>query len=132
MSLKAKIEAILFLTDRPIRAQAIARILNADVQEVRQGVLELIHDYEERDGGLEILNDDGYHFQVREQYSSLMDEFLPIEMSAALIRTLSAIAIKQPIAQSEIIRIRGAGAYEHIRDLVAKELVGKKDDGRSP
>ena len=59
---------------------------------------------------------------------------LPVEMSAALIRTLSAIAIKQPIPQSEIIRIRGAGAYEHIKELAEKELIAKRDDqgSRSP
>lgn len=134
MSLKAKIEAVLFLTSKPIKAQAIARIVNADVQAVRQAILELVHDYEERQCGLEIADDDGYTFQVREQYASLMDEFLPIEMSAALIRTLSAIAIKQPISQSEIIRVRGAGAYDHIRELVIKGLVAKKEEQgeRSP
>jgi segregation and condensation protein B len=134
MSLKAKIEAVLFLTSKPIKAQAIARIVNADVQAVRQALLELVHDYEERKGGLEIDDFDGYSFQVREEYASMMDEFLPVEMSAALIRTLSAIAIKQPVMQSEIIRVRGAGAYEHIKELVAKELISKKDEQgeRSP
>jgi segregation and condensation protein B len=134
MSLKAKIEAVLFLTSKPIKAQAIARIVNADVQNVRQALLELVHDYEERKGGLEIDDNDGYSFQVRDEFSSLMDEFLPIEMSAALIRTLSAIAIKQPVMQSEIIRVRGAGAYEHIKELVAKDLISKKDEQgeRSP
>jgi segregation and condensation protein B len=134
MSLKAKIEAVLFLTAKPIKAVAMARIVNADVQEVRQALLELVHDYEERAGGLEIADEDGYSFQVKDEYANLMDEFLPVEMSAALIRTLSAIAIKQPIAQSEIIRVRGAGAYDHIRELVNRELVSKKDDqgGRSP
>jgi len=132
MSLKAKVEAILFMTDKPIRAQAIARLVNADVQLVRQTLLELIHDYEERGGGLEIAQDNGYTIQVKDEYSALMEEFLPVEMSAALLRTLSAIAIKQPVPQSEIIRIRGAGAYDQIKELVRRELVAKKDDGRSP
>ncbi|MBI4534278.1 MAG: SMC-Scp complex subunit ScpB, partial [Candidatus Melainabacteria bacterium] len=60
MSLKAQIEAVLFLTDKPVRVQAIARIVNADVQVVRQLLLELIHDYENRSGGLEITQDNGY------------------------------------------------------------------------
>lgn len=132
MSLKAKIEAVLFMTDKPLRAAAIAGIVGDDVQTVRQTLLELIHEYEERQGGLEIADEDGYSFQVRDQYTGLMDEFLPIEMSNAILRTLSAIAIKQPITQSEIIGIRGATAYEHIRDLVIRDLVSKKDDGRSP
>ncbi len=134
MSLKAKIEAVLYLTDKPLRAQAIAGIVGEEVQIVRAAILELIHEYEERQGGLEIADEDGYSFQVRDQFANLMDEFLPIEMSAAQLRTLSAIAIKQPIPQSEIIRIRGAGAYDHIKELVLRGLVTKREDekNRSP
>ncbi|HEY9787864.1 MAG TPA: SMC-Scp complex subunit ScpB [Candidatus Obscuribacterales bacterium] len=132
MSLKAKIEAVLFLTEKPMRAQAIARIVNEDVQIVRQAILELIHDYEERAGGLEIADDDGYIIQVKDEYSAIIDEFLPLEMPVALLRTLSAIAIKQPVAQADIIKIRGAGAYDHIKELVERELISKKEDGRSP
>lgn len=132
MSLKAKVEAVLFLTEKPMRAQAVARIVNEDVQVVRQAILDLIHDYEERKGGLEISDDDGYIIQVKDEYSSIIDEFLPLEMPVALLRTLSAIALKQPVSQSEIIKIRGAGAYDHIKELVEKELVNKKEDGRSP
>ncbi|MBX9688030.1 MAG: SMC-Scp complex subunit ScpB [Candidatus Obscuribacterales bacterium] len=131
MSLKAKIEAVLYLTDKPLRAQAIAGIVGEDLQLVRQTLLDLIHEYEERQGGLEIADEDGYSFQVKDQYANLMDQFLPIEMTAALLRTLSAIAIKQPIAQSEIIRIRGASAYEHIKELVMRGLVLKKEDEKS-
>lgn len=132
MSLKAKIESVLFLTEKPVRAQAIARIVNEDVQIVRQAILELIHDYENRDGALEIADDDGYIIQVKDQYSSIIDEFLPMELPLALLRTLSAIALKQPVAQAEIIKIRGAGAYDHIKELLAREMINKKEDGRSP
>ncbi|MBS2003679.1 MAG: SMC-Scp complex subunit ScpB [Cyanobacteria bacterium SZAS LIN-5] len=130
--LKSKIEAILFLTDKPMRAQAIARIVNEDVQVVRQAILDLIHDYEERASGLEIADDNGYIIQVKDEYASIIDEFVPMEMPVSLIRTLSAIAIKQPVAQSEIIKIRGAGAYDHIKELMSRELIIKKEEGRSP
>lgn len=132
MSLKAKIESVLFLTEKPVRAQAIARIVNEDVQIVRQAILELIRDYENREGALEIADDDGYIIQVKDQYSSIIDEFLPMELPLALLRTLSAIALKQPVAQAEIIKIRGAGAYDHIKELLAREMINKKEDGRSP
>jgi segregation and condensation protein B len=133
MKLKSQIEAILFLTDKPIRAAAIARIVNQDVQEVRQALLELIHDYEERGGGLEIADEDGYVIQVRDEYASIIDEFVPMDMPVALLRTLSAIAIKQPVMQSEIIKIRGAGAYDHIKELSERELIIKREEGgRSP
>lgn len=134
MSLKARVEAVLFLTDKPIRAAAIAKIVNVDVQLVRQALIELVQDYEARSSGLEIAADDGYIIQVKDEFASIIDEFLPVEMSAAHIRTLSAIAIKQPIPQSDIIKIRGAGAYDHIKELLEKELINKDENqgGRSP
>jgi len=132
MSLKSRIEAVLFLTDKPLRAQAVARIVNEDVQLVRQIILELIHEYETRQGGLEIADDDGYIIQVKDEYSSIIDEFVPMELPIALVRTLSAIALKQPIAQAEIIKIRGAGAYDHVKELLERELISKKEEGRSP
>jgi segregation and condensation protein B len=133
VSLKAKIEAMLFLTEKPLKALAIARTVNEDVQVVRQNILELINDYESRDGGLEIADDDGYMIQVKDQYTAIIDEFLPLDLPVALLRTLSAIAIKQPVNQSDVIKIRGAGAYDHVKELLARGLIHKKDgDGRSP
>jgi segregation and condensation protein B len=131
--LKAQVEAALFLTEKPLKAQAVAVIVNADVNLVRQTILELINDYEARNGGLEVADDDGYIIQVKDEYTNLVDEFVPIDMPTALIRTLSAIAIKQPVMQSEVIKIRGAGAYDHIKELVERELIMKREDGgRSP
>jgi segregation and condensation protein B len=132
--LKSKIEAVLFLTDKPMKAQVLARTLNEDVQLVRQALLELINDYETRNGGLEVADDNGYIIQVKDEYSSLINEFAPLEMPLALLRTLGSIAIKQPVQQAEIIKIRGAGAYDHIKELMVRELVIKKDadEGRSP
>lgn len=132
MSLKRQIEALLFLTDKPLKAQVIARSVNQDIQLVRQAMLELINDYEERNGAIEIADEDGYMMQVKDEYSNLVDEFAPFEMPTSLVRTLSAIAIKQPVMQSEIIKLRGAGAYDHIKELMVRELIHKKEDGRSP
>lgn len=131
-NLKNRIEALLFLTDKPIKAQAIARSLGEDVQQVRQATLDLINDYENRNGAIEIADDDGYMMQVKDELSNLVDEFSPFEMPTSLVRTLSAIAIKQPVAQSEVIKLRGAGAYDHIKELLARDLVHKREDGRSP
>jgi segregation and condensation protein B len=132
MSLKKQIEALLFLTDKPLKAPVIARSVNHDVQEVRQALLELINDYESRDGAIEIADEDGYMMQVKDEYSNLVDEFAPFEMPTSLVRTLSAIAIKQPVMQSEIIKLRGAGAYDHIKELLIRELIHRKEEGRSP
>ncbi len=53
-------------------------------------------------------------------------------MPTALVRTLSAIALKQPVSQADVIKIRGAGAYDHIKELEIRDLIHRQEDGRSP
>lgn len=132
MSLKSRVEAVLFLTDKPVVAAVVAKLVNEDVQLVRQAIMQLIYDYEQRDCALEISDDDdGYMMQVKDQFANLANDLAPIDLPVSIVRTLSAIAIKQPVLQSEIVRIRGAGAYEHITTLLEKELITKKEEGRS-
>ncbi len=132
MTIKAKVEAVLFMSDKPMRAQAIARLIGEDVDVVRRVLIELVQEYEERDSGLEIAQDNGYLIQVKDAYAPFADEMAPLDFSVAVLRTLGAIAIRQPVEQSEIIKIRGAGAYAHVRELLERQLVGKREEGRSP
>ena len=48
-------------------------------------------------------------------------------------RTLATIAIKKKILQSDLIILRGSGAYDHIKELINKRLIikRKQNDGRS-
>src|SRR5580693_198082 len=106
MSLKSRVEAVLFLTDKPMVAAVVAKLVNEDVQLVRQAIMQLIYDYEQRDCALEISDDDdGYMMQVKDEYANLANDLAPIDLPVAVVRTLSAIAIKQPVMQSEIVRI---------------------------
>ena len=49
------------------------------------------------------------------------------------MRTLATIAIKKKILQSDLILLRGAGAYDHIKELLKKNFIVKRKqkDGRS-
>jgi segregation and condensation protein B len=132
-SLKPKIEALLFVTGRPVSVSDIAETLGASHDAVEDALFDLIRDYAYReDSALEIDDTDGrYILQVREDYQDVVETMIPMEISAGAVRTLSAIAIKAPILQSELIELRGANAYEHIQELLAKKLISKKRQGRS-
>ena len=58
---------------------------------------------------------------------------LPSELKTAELRTLATIAIKKKILQSDLILLRGSGAYEHIKELLNKKFIVKRkqNDGRS-
>ena len=130
--LKARIEAVLFVTAKALTLDEIAVYLEEEPEVIEQAILELILDYASRDGALEIDDENGYILQVKEDYSDIVEKICPIDLSPALLRTLLVIALKEPIRQTELVKLRSA-AYEHVADLVEKGLVAKYKDknGRS-
>jgi segregation and condensation protein B len=131
VSLKAKIEAVLFLSEKPLSAREIAIKVNADLDETRQALLQLIQEYELRDTGLEIDSHEGYSLFVKAEYEQLSGEILPVEMKTGCLRTLSAVALKEPIYQSDLVKIRGGGVYEHLKELEDMGLIKRTKEGSS-
>ena len=133
MSLKARVETVLFVTAKAISSEEIAEILGETVDNVEDALLELIGDYSSRDGALEIDDEDGYILQVKEDYIDIVEKLVPVEISQAVMKTLSVIALKEPVRQSYVKELRGATAYEHIQELLQKGLISRKRDknGRS-
>ena len=130
--LKSRIEAVLFVTAKVLQINDIAQILEEEPEVVEEALLELIMDYASRDGALEIDDENGYILQVKEDYSDIVEKICPVDLSPAVLRTLLVIALKGPIRQTELVKLRSA-AYEHVAELVEKGLVSKHKDknGRS-
>ena len=131
-TLKGRLEAVLFITHRALSLHDIAEVVQAPVEDVELAMIELMGDFSFREGSaLEIDDTDGYILQVREEYGDIVNKMMPLELSAAEIRTLSAIALKAPLLQSDLIEWRGASAYDHIANLLKHKLISKRRDGRS-
>jgi segregation and condensation protein B len=47
------------------------------------------------------------------------------------LRTLSFIALRQPISQSHVVRVRGKLAYQHVKQLKEMDLISYDKLGRS-
>jgi segregation and condensation protein B len=131
-TLKGRIEAVLFMTGKALSPADIAEIVEAPTEEVELALVELMGDYGFREeSALEIDDTDGYILQVKEEYGDVVNKMMPLEMSAAELRTLSAIAIKAPVLQTDLIEWRGASAYEHIASLLKRKLISKRREGRT-
>lgn len=131
-ALKPQVEAILFLTGRALQLDELAEMLATTREAAEMAVGELIADYACRDGSaLEIDDSDGYILQVREPYQHIVHRMLPLDLSTAALRTLSVVALKEPLLQTDLIILRGSGAYEHLHELVKKKLITKRRKGRS-
>lgn len=131
-TLKSRIEAVLFITARAVTTDEISAILDAEKEDIEDAMLELIMDYSAREGALEIDDEDGYIIQVKEDFIDIVELLCPVDLKPAVLRTLSVIALKQPIRQSDLKELR-SNAYEHIQELLEKGLITRTKDknGRS-
>jgi segregation and condensation protein B len=126
------IEAALFAAGRAVSLEKLTKITGRPKKTILSLLGKLMEDYASRETGLEVRDlGERYVMQVKPEYSELMREVAPKELSAPKLRTLSMIAYHQPLLQSDLIEMRGSGAYEHIRDLIERGFVDSVPCGRS-
>ena len=131
-SLKAKVEAVLFITSKAMQPIEIAEILGLEEEKVTEALLDLMFDYSSRNGALEIDDEDGYIIQVKAEHMDIVEKLCPVELKPAVLKTLTVIALKEPIRQTALKDLR-SNAYEHIAELLEQGLISKTKDknGRS-
>lgn len=132
--LVSKIEAILYLKAQPLSIAKLAEYAGCSREAIEEGLIELMADYAHREGALEIAQTpDGYCLQLRESYQDLVNTLIPVDLGVGALRTLAAIALKGSISQTDLVELRGSGAYQHVQELVGLGFVRKRrqTDGRS-
>ena len=134
ISLAARLEAILYLKGKPLSLSDLAGIAGVERDEAELALITLMADYAHRDTALEI-RQEGTRFslQLRESLTDLVQNLLPVDLSTASLRTLATIALKKRILQSELVELRGSGAYDHIKELLAQNFIERRrqSEGRS-
>ncbi len=134
LSLPARMEAILYLKGRPLSLGELAEIAGVERDTAELGLITLMADYAHRDTALEIRQEgQRYSLQLRDGLADLVQNLLPVDLSTAALRTLAPIALKKRVLQSELVELRGSGAYDHIKELLAQNFIDRKrqSDGRS-
>ena len=134
ISLPAQIEAVLYLKGKPLTVSEISETLDQSTESIQEALIALMAGYAQRDTSLEIAEKDGkYSLQLTKGLGELVQNLLPVDISGASLRTLATIALKKRILQSDLVDLRGSGAYEHIKELVNMNFVERKRqrDGRS-
>ncbi len=134
ISLPARLEAILYLKGRPLPIKELAELAQEKESSVEQALLTLMASYAQRDTALDIQEQSGrYSLQLRTGLGELVNNLLPVDMSVATLRTLATIALKKRILQADLVDLRGSGAYDHIKELVAQNFIERKrqNEGRS-
>lgn len=128
-----KVEAVLFAVGKEITTERIASLCALDVKEATTIIQKLQSDYEQKDHSLRIIaKDNGWKLTVRDEFVPLVSSIVTsTELERPLMETLAVIAWKYPIVQSEVIKLRGSGAYEHMKVLEEQGYVMKEKSGRT-
>ena len=135
MDLKRILEALLFVADTPLGIPRLANLVDTgDRTAVRQALVELMGEYQERDSSFEVVEvAGGYSFRTKPEYAQWVQKLGKQQvsrLSQAALETLAAIAYKQPVLRAEVERIRGVDVGGVLRMLMEKgliQVVGRQD-----
>ena len=129
-----KVEAVLYLKGRPITKKILSEITNSDVNSIIKALDVLKEKYSNSKSAIELNEvNNSYCLELKSTLNEFVEDLLPSELRTSELRTLATIAIKKKILQSDLIILRGSGAYDHIKELINKKLINKRKqkDGRS-
>ena len=134
IDLITRVEAVLYLKGRPISKKNLSEITNKDINSISKALSELKAKYSHSKSAIELneLNN-SYCLELKSTLNEFVEDLLPSELRTSELRTLATIAIKKKILQSDLILLRGSGAYDHIKELINKNFIikRKQKDGRS-
>lgn len=141
MSLKAKLEAIIYAAETPVtldnmfhlvKESLVAEGASDDAEaksRVRASLEELVADYNGVDHGIEIRQvASGYRMSTKPEQHDVVRAFAkslkpPIRLSLPALETLAVIAYKQPVTVPEISEIRGVDSSGVIATLLDRKLI---------
>ena len=129
-----RIEAVLYLKGRPITKKNLSEITNTDINSIVNAINELKEKYSNSKSAIELNETNNtYCLELKSTLNEFVEDLLPSELKTSELRTLATIAIKKKILQSDLIILRGSGAYDHIKELLNKNFIikRKQKDGRS-
>jgi len=130
----ALLEAGLYVAGRPLDLKTLGNVTGTrSKKKVRKLAKTLVKNYRNRDTSLEVLELEGERFvmQLKAEYTGKVRKLAtrPL-LSAGPLKTLSYIAFRQPIPQTQVIDVRGHHAYGHLRQLEEMELIVREGIGR--
>jgi segregation and condensation protein B len=127
------IEAALLAAQRPIGIEEISIKLEMSKVEIGSLIQELAEDYMDRTTAIEIVQiGEGFSMQIKPEYTEKIVKFASGGLiPKAVMRTLTIIAVKQPLLKSLLVKMRGSTAYEHCKFLIDRGYVTSYKKGRS-
>ena len=128
-TLKAVIEAAIYVTDEPLTADQIAAAIDQPIERVKEILNQLVVEYSAPDRGLSVRElAGGYKISTKPEHHESIRRFVkrlqpPIRLSLAALETLAVIAYKQPITAPEVMDVRGVQGAGVLKTLLDRKLI---------
>jgi len=129
-TLKALIEAIIYVAPEPVSLEAILKTLEGEERgRVKAKLEELMADFQQAQHGIQVRQvAAGYKFSSKPEHHEVLRKFVkslkpPMRLSKPALETLAVIAYRQPVTLPEIDEIRGVDCGGVIHTLMEKKLV---------
>ena len=130
----ARLESALYSAGRPLTVEELIKASGTESRQKTLDVLDsIIKKMKSAFKAIEIVNlpDGSYVFQLKPEYSSSVRKYAskPL-LSRATQKTLSYIALEQPISSKQLLEVRGSGVYAQLKELRQLNFIEHQAIGR--
>jgi len=130
----ARLESALYSAGRPLTVEELIKASGTESRQKTLAVLDsIINKMKSAFKAIEIVNlpDGSYVFQIKPEYSSSVRKYAskPL-LSRATQKTLSYIALEQPISAKQLLEVRGSGVYGQLKELRQLNFIEHQSVGR--
>ena len=130
----ARLESALYSAGRPLTVEELIKASGTESRQKTLDVLDsIIKKMKSAFKAIEIVSlpDSSYVFQIKPEYSSSVRKYAskPL-LSRATQKTLSYVALEQPISSKQLLEVRGSGVYTHLKELRQLNFIEHQTVGR--
>jgi len=127
-SLRGALEALLFVSDEPVSAIRLARLLDTAPGDVDTALADLAEAYRENDRGFQLREvAGGWRFYTHPAYHDVIEQYVlswdTRRLSQAALEALAVVAYHQPVTRAGINAVRGVNSEGVLASLTEKGLV---------
>jgi len=126
--LRGPLEALLFVSDEPVSAARLAKVLDASPGAVESALANMAEEYRESDRGFQLREvAGGWRFYTHPAYHGAIENYVlswdTRRLSQAALEALAVVAYHQPVSRQGINAVRGVNSEGVLASLVEKGLV---------
>jgi segregation and condensation protein B len=127
-NLRGALEALLFVSDEPVSAVRLAKVLDASPADIDTALANIAEEYSEAERGFQLREvAGGWRFYTHPAYHDVIESYVlswdTRRLSQAALEALAVVAYHQPVTRNGINAVRGVNSEGVVASLVEKGLV---------